>query len=99
MTAARQRVTREEPDLGMPGKPLETWIDRPDGTAALYPVPQTKWDNCEHLMRALQGKRPTDAELAQWRLTRREYEHFLECGMSALPNDDLDRNRDGQGKH
>jgi hypothetical protein len=61
-----------EPDLNMPGKPLETWIDRPDGTSALYPVPRTKWDNCEQLTRELQRRQPTDAEVAKWRLTWRE---------------------------
>jgi hypothetical protein len=87
-----------EPDLGMPGKPLETWIERPDGTSALYPVPQTKWDNCEHLLRELQGRHPTDAELTRWRLTRREYEHFLDRRSTALPQDDLDRDRDDQAQ-
>jgi hypothetical protein len=85
-----------EPDLGTPGKPLETWIDRPDGKRALYPVPQTKWDNCAHLMRELPGRPPTDEELAEWDLTRREYERFLDCQSTALPRDDLDRARDGR---
>ena len=87
-----------EPDLNLPGKPLETWIDRPDGTPALYPVPQTKWDNCEYLLRELEGRHPTDAELAQWRLTRREYEHFLDRQSTALPQDDLDVARDDQAQ-
>jgi hypothetical protein len=65
------------PDLGAPGKPLETWIERPDGSRSVYPLPQTTWDNCEQLMRELHGRLPTDEELAQWQLTRREYEHFL----------------------
>jgi hypothetical protein len=85
-----------EPDLSLPGKPLETWIDRPDGTPALYPAPQTKWDNCEHVMRELKGRHPTDSELAEWRLTRREYEHFLDRQPTALPQDDLDVGRDDQ---
>ena len=87
-----------EPDLSLPGKPLETWIDRSDGTPALYPVPQTKWDNCEHLMRELEGRHPTDAELAQWRLTPREYEHFLDRRSTALPQDELDGDRDDQAQ-
>ena len=92
------------PDLGAPGKPLETWIDRPDGTRSLYPVPQTKWDNCAHLMRELQGRLPTDAELALWQLSWREYEHFLDgqpdgdARLAPLPQDGLDGDRDGQGE-
>jgi hypothetical protein len=93
-----------EPDLGAPGKPLETWIDRPDGTRSLYPVPQTKWDNCAHLMRELQGRLPTDDELAEWQLTRREHELFLDdqpdgqVRPARLPQDGLNRDRDGQGQ-
>jgi hypothetical protein len=68
----------KEPDLGTAGKPVETWIERPDGTRSVYPVPQTKWDNCEHLMRELGERGPTDEDLARWELTRREYEHFLD---------------------
>ena len=56
----------KEPDLGAAGKPLETWIERPDGTRSVYPVSQTTWDNCEHLMHELQGRLPTDEDLARW---------------------------------
>jgi hypothetical protein len=87
-----------EPDLGTPGKPLETWIVRPDGRRALYPVPQTKWDNCAHLTRELRGRSPTDEELAEWELTRDEYERFLECQSTALRQDDLDGDRDGRAQ-
>ena len=93
-----------EPDLGAPGRPLERWIDRPDGTRSLYPLPQTKWDNCAHLMRELQGRLPTDDELALWQLTRREYEHFLagqpdgQLRPDALPRNGLDGDRHGQGQ-
>lgn len=67
-----------DPDLGAAGKPLETWIDRPDGTRCHYPVPQTKGDSCGHLMHELGGRGPTEEDLARWELTRREYEHFLD---------------------
>ncbi len=87
-----------ELNLGLPGKPLETWIDRPDGKRVLYPVPQTKWDNCEHLTRELQGNPPTDDTLAEWELTRREYEHFLDRQSTALPQEDLDGDRDGRAQ-
>ena len=97
----------KEPDLGAAGKPLERWIERPDGTRStrsLYSVPQTKWDNCEHLTRELQGRLPTDDELAQWQLTRREYEHFLDghptahARLTSVPQDGLDGDRDGQAQ-
>ena len=85
-----------EPDLGAPGKPLEMWIDRPDGKPALYPLPQTKRDNCEHLMREIRGRHPTDEELAEWEITRHEYGHFLDRLPTALPQDDLEGDLDGQ---
>jgi hypothetical protein len=93
-----------QPDLGAPGKPLDTWIDRPDGTRSLYPVPQTKWDNCAHLMRELKGRLPTDDELALWQLTRPEYEHFLngqphgQLRPAPLPQDGLNGDRHGHGQ-
>jgi hypothetical protein len=58
-------------------------VDRPDGARSAYPVPQTKWDNREHLMRELGERLPTDEELARWQLTRREYEHFLDRHAAA----------------
>jgi hypothetical protein len=94
---------RDKSDLGVAGKPLETWINRPDGSRSLYPVPQTKWDNCAHLRRELQGRHPTDDELASWELTRREYELFLDgqperAGQARQrTRDHFDVDRDGKG--
>lgn len=68
----------EEPNLGAPGKPREVWLEQPDGTRSAYPLPQTKWDNCEGLMRELEDRLPTGEDLARWELTRSEYEEFLE---------------------
>ena len=55
-------------------------------------------------MRELQGRLPTDDELALWQLTRREYELFLDgqpdgqLRPDPLPQDGLDGDRDGQGQ-
>ena len=61
-------------------------------------VPRTKSDNCEHLLRELQGRHPTDSELAQRRLTRRAYEHFVDRQSTALPQDDWTAITTSQGQ-
>jgi hypothetical protein len=85
-------------------QPFEVWIERPYGTRSPYPVPQTKWDSCTTLMHDLQGRLPTDEDLAQRQLTRREYEHFLNrkptahTRLTSPTQDGLDRDRDGQAQ-
>jgi hypothetical protein len=55
-------------------------------------------------MHDLQGRLPTDEDLAQRQLTRREYEHFLNRQPTAHTRptsptqDGLDRDRDGQAQ-
>ena len=68
----------EHPNLDALGKPYEALVQRPDGTRAPYPLPQSKWDNCWDLSREVGDLSPTDEDLARWKLTRGEYEHFLE---------------------
>ena len=82
-------MSKAEPELGAPGKSVRTWIERGDGSGSFYSLPQTKWDNCEHLMSELRGYVPTDDQLAAWQLTRAEYEHFLE--RCPRPRDDRDQ--------
>jgi hypothetical protein len=65
------------PNLDRPGKPLDALIKGRDGKKVVYPLPQTKWDNCMSLTRELEGQPLTNHDLTRWQLTRREYEHFL----------------------
>jgi hypothetical protein len=92
----------KEPELWPARKPLERWSEPRDGTRS-YPVAHTKWDHCAHLMRDLQGRVPSDEELAQWQLTRREYEHFLHPQPASRARPSLTQNclecdRGGQGE-
>jgi hypothetical protein len=92
----------KESELWAARKPLERWSEPRDGTRS-YPVAHTKWDRCAHLMRELQGRIPSDQELAQWQLTRREYEHFLHPqpasrARPSLTQNGLQGDRDGQAE-
>ncbi len=66
-----------EPDLTAPGKPMLAHIVGVDGVERPFEIEQTKWGNCQDLMREIKDANPTDEELDRWDLTRREYEHFL----------------------
>jgi len=67
----------DDPDLTAPGKPMLARIIGDDGVARPFEIEQTKWNNCQDLMREIKDQLPTDADLARWNLTRPEYASFI----------------------
>lgn len=61
-----------EPDLNEPGKPMIILVD-----GEPHELEQTKFQNCQDLMTQIRDRFPTEDELAQWDLTKREYEEFI----------------------
>jgi hypothetical protein len=84
-----------ESSLDQPGKPLDGKLLRSDGTWSPFQIAQTKRQNCAEAANQAGGlDKVTDVDLANWDLTRSDYNEFRMDHAEALQLIELHRRFD-----